>query len=136
MSFVQHCTDASAALLALSTHLEVMEKDILELESTRNSTALIAKIVADLFVAKDHIDELLHRHIPSVAQEEPSVALAMRIALQELTKRYWGIRDDLEILTKTADRRAVRPIAPVLQFGPRVAGRAAARPRASSGRGL
>ena len=134
MSFVQHCTDASASLLALSTHLEVMEKDILELETTRDSTALIAKIVADLFAAKDLTDDLLHRYIPSVADEEPSVALAMRIALQELTKRYWGVRDDLEILTKTADRRVARPSAPVLQFVR--GGRASGRQRAASGRGL
>lgn len=134
MSFVQHCTDASAALLALSTHLEVMEKDILELETSRNSTALIAKIVADLFATKDLSDDLLHSHIPSVANEEPSVALAMRIALQELQKRYWGVRDDLEILTKTTNPRTVRKVAPVLLFA-RHGRTAPRRAQAASGKG-
>lgn len=116
MKFVQHCTDGSAALLALSTHLDVMEKDLLELESTRNSTALIAKIVADLFATKDLTEDLLHKYIPAVASEEPAVALAMRIALQELMKRYWGVRDDLEILTKTTRPLGIRPTGTLLQF--------------------
>lgn len=132
MKFVQHCTDGSAALLALSTHLDVMEKDMLELEETRHSTSLIAKIVADLFATKDLSEDLLHTYIPAVAAEEPAVALAMRIALQELMKRYWGVRDDLEILTKTTKPRGVRPAGTLLQFSR--SGRTYGKPRrAASG---
>ena len=128
MSFVQHCTDGSAAMLALSTHLDVMEHDMLELEETRNSSALIAKIVTDLFATKDLSDELLYKHIPAVAAEEPSVALAMRIGLQELMKRYWGVRDDLEILTKTKKpQRDAHPEGQLLQFSRQ--GRTHVRPK-------
>lgn len=130
MNFVQHCTDGSGALLALSTHLDVMEKDMLELEETRSSDALITKIVTDLFATKDLIDDLLHQHIPRVAAEEPAVGLAMRIALQELSKRYWGVRDDLEILTKTKARVPERRVAPVLQFSRQ--GRTRVTPRRSA----
>ncbi len=105
MSFTEHCTDASAALLALSTRIENLEIQLLRLDENRNDTNLLTVIVTRLFEAKDLSEELLHVVIPAIGVEEPAVALAVRIAHQELMRRYWGVRDDFEVMTKVKDRK-------------------------------
>lgn len=101
MSFQKHCTDASASLLAMSTVLEHAEIQLLALDDRRSDDCLLAGIVYDLNEAKTLSEKLMHVQIPLVAGDEPAVALATRIALQELMRRYMGIQQDLEVMTKT-----------------------------------
>lgn len=106
MDFTEQCTNASATLLELSTRVDSLEIQLLQLDERRNDTTLLTGIVTRLFEAKDLSDDFLHAQVPAISLEEPAVALAMRIAHQELMKRYWAIRDDLEVMTKVRDRRA------------------------------
>jgi hypothetical protein len=100
MDFAQHCQRASEKLLELSTRVDAMEIQLVRLSEARTDTTLLTGIVTGLFEAKDLSEDLLHSTIPAVALEEPAVATALRIAHQELMRRYWGVRDDFEIMTK------------------------------------
>lgn len=111
MSFTQHCAHASAALLALSTRVQNMEIQLLRLDKDRRDTDLLTMVVTGLFETKDLSEELLHQHIPAIRSEEPAVATAIEIAHQELMRRYWGVRDDLEVMTKVN-----RPSSKVIDF--------------------
>lgn len=111
MNFEQNVTAASAALLELSTRIDNLEIQLVRLDEHRDETEMLTTIVTRLFEAKGLSEELLHQHIPAVAVEEPAVATALRITYQELMRRYWGVRDDLEVMTKVRGRRAARPTA-------------------------
>lgn len=105
MGFEQNVTAASATLLELSTRIDNLEIQLLRLDEHRNDTTLLTAIVTRLFEAKGLSEELLHQYIPAVAVEEPAVATALRITYQELMRRYWGVRDDLEVMTKVRGPR-------------------------------
>lgn len=100
MDFKQNCQAASAALLELSTRVQNMEIQLLRLDHDRRDTDLLTLIVTGLFETKDLSEELLHNLVPAIREEEPAVSIAIGIAHQELMRRYWGVRDDLEVLTK------------------------------------
>lgn len=100
MDFTQNCQRASEELLELSTRVDALEIQLVRLSEARTDTTLLTGIVTGLFEAKDLSENLLHAIIPAVALEEPAVATALRIAHQELMRRYWGVRDDFEIMTK------------------------------------
>jgi len=100
MDFAQNCQAASEGLLALSTRVDALEIQLIALNDDRKDTTLLTGVVTGLFEAKDLSEELLHKLIPAVSVEDPAVSLAMRIACQEVMRRYWGVRDDFEVMTK------------------------------------
>lgn len=100
MDFEHNCQVASNALLELSTRVDDLEIQLVKLDDARTDTELLTGIVTRLFEAKDLSENLLHTYIPAVGQEDPAVALAMRIAYQEVMRRYWGVRDDFEVMAK------------------------------------
>jgi hypothetical protein len=121
MDFQQVCQEASTTLLGLSTQIDAMEIQLVKLNDTRTDTTLLTGIVTGLLEAKDLSENLQHTLIPAIALEDPAVALAMRIAYQEVMRRYWGVRDDFEIMTKVNRplKKASRPPAPVVNLNSR-----------------
>lgn len=102
MDFSQNCQEASATLLSLSSQVDALEIQLVKLNDSRTDTTLLTGIVTGLFEAKDLSENLQHTLIPTIALEDPAVALAMRIAYQEVMRRYWGVRDDFEIMAKVS----------------------------------
>jgi hypothetical protein len=100
MDFTQNCQNASQSLLDLSTRIDALEIQLVRLNDARTDTTLLTGVVTGLFEAKDLSENLLHTLIPTIALDDPAVALAMRIAHQEVMRRYWGVRDDFEVMTK------------------------------------
>lgn len=88
-----------------------MEIQLLRLEDRRKNTDVLTAVVTGLLEAKDLSEEILREHIPQLAKEDPAIALVTRIAYQELMRRYFGIRDDLEALAKMRARRGAPPTA-------------------------
>ena len=121
MDFPQACQDTSTALLNLSSQVDALEIQLVKLSDARSDTTLLTGIVTGLFEAKDLSENLQHTLIPAIALEDPAVALAMRIAYQEVMRRYWGVRDDFEIMTKVNRplKKASRPHAPVVNLDSR-----------------
>jgi len=118
MDFSQNCQDTSTALLSLSSQVDALEIQLVKLSDARSDTTLLTGIVTGLFEARGLSENLLHTLIPAVGVEDPAVALAMRIAHQEVMRRYWGVRDDFEIMTKVNRplKKAVRSHAPVVSL--------------------
>ncbi len=121
MDFAQNCQSASADLLNISTRIDALEIQLVMLSDARTDTTLLTGIVTGLFEAKDLSENLLHSVIPAVALEEPAIATALRIAHQELMRRYWGVRDDFEIMTKVKGqvRKTARAAASVVHLNDR-----------------
>jgi len=110
MDFEHNCQVASNALLELSTRVDALEIQLVKLDDARTDTQRLTGVVTGLLETKDLSENLLHTYIPAVGQEDPAVALALRIAYQEVMRRYWGVRDDFEIMTKV--RKPVRRSVP------------------------
>lgn len=89
-------------MLSLSSQVDALEIQLVKLNDSRTDTTLLTGIVTGLFEAKDLSENLQHTLIPTIALEDPAVALAMRIAYQEVMRRYWGVRDDFEIMAKVS----------------------------------
>lgn len=108
MKFPQHCADASRSLQSISKVVDSMEAHLLELEEDRQNTTLLTHLVQELFMTKSLSEGILHEHLHYIEQEEAGVAEAIKLAHDELMKRAWAVRHDLEILTKVARPRAIQ----------------------------
>lgn len=108
MKFPKHCADASQSLQTIATVVDSMEAHLLELEEDRHNTDLLTHLVQELFMTKSLSEGILHEHLHFIEQEEAGVAEAIKLAHDELMRRAWAVRHDLEILTKVARPRAVQ----------------------------
>ena len=110
MKFPQHCREASLLLQKLAKLANSLERDLCRLEDARGdeTTTLLTRLVHDILGANRLSEDILHAHLPFIRQEEAAVGEAIKIAHDELTRRVWGVRQDLEVVTKTASGRQQR----------------------------
>lgn len=107
MKFLQQCREASALLQQLAQTADTLEQNLLRLEGVRDedTTTILTTLVRDLFDANRLSEDILHQHIPQISQEEAAVGEAILIAHTELARRIWGVRQDLEVMTKVDEPR-------------------------------
>lgn len=110
MKFPQHCAEASRILRELSDKAGQMESRLLELEEEWSEESLTL-LVQDVLGAKSLSEEILQHHLPALeVEEEAPVAEAIKIAHEELQRRVWGVRHDLDVLTarRTAQKSRIK----------------------------
>jgi hypothetical protein len=117
MDFKQHCTRASILIQELVAKEEDLEQKLERLDENRTNTNLLTSIVRGLMAANSLAETIRYEHIAQVAQEEPDIANALVLALDEVLKRLWSIHDDLEVITKLPNLRGARETK-VVRFDP------------------
>ncbi len=109
MNFPQNCREASTRLQQLSGLANALDIDLLRLEDDRRDTEVLTSMVQKFREAGSLSEDLLHHYIPAVEGEEPCVAVALKIAHEELFRRVIGARHDLEVMTRRRDVARAQP---------------------------